>query len=105
MKTDEWGVPMSLQITEEAAKWYIDEMGLENGDYVQFFLKIYGGIPTEHPNYFLGVSVGFDGEIGVKKEIEGVTFYFTEKDAWFLDEFEMKVVMGQDEVEYQFTKK
>ncbi|GIO25809.1 HesB/YadR/YfhF family protein [Ornithinibacillus bavariensis] len=96
---------MSLQITEEAAKWYMDEMGLEKGDYVQFFLKIYGGIQTEHPNYFLGISVGLDGEIGVNQQIEGITFYFNEKDAWFLDEYDMKVVMGKDEVEYQFTKK
>ncbi len=94
---------MGLQVREDAAKWYIDEMGLEEGDYVQFFLKIYGGIKTEHPNYFLGISVGLDGEIAAKQEVTGITFYFGEKDAWFLDEFDMKVVMGEDEVEYQFT--
>jgi uncharacterized protein YneR len=105
MKNYEWGVPMSFQITDEAAKWYIDEMGLVEGDYVQFFLKIYGGIQTDHPNYFLGLSVGQDGEIGEKLVIDGITFYFTEKDVWFLNEYDMKVVMGKDEVEYQFTEK
>ncbi|WP_047985949.1 HesB/YadR/YfhF family protein [Ornithinibacillus californiensis] len=96
---------MGLQITEEAAKWYIDEMGLEEGDYVHFFLKIYGGIKTDHPNYFLGLSIGQDGEIGVKQEVNGIIFYFGEKDTWFLDEFDMKVTMGKEEVEYQFTEK
>ncbi|MEN2767577.1 HesB/YadR/YfhF family protein [Ornithinibacillus xuwenensis] len=96
---------MNLEITNDAAKWFIDEMGLEKGDYVQFFLKIYGGIKTEHPNYFLGLTVGRDGEVGVKQEVEGITFYFSEKDAWFLEEYDMKVVMGKDEVEYQFREK
>ncbi|WP_047982338.1 HesB/YadR/YfhF family protein [Ornithinibacillus contaminans] len=94
---------MKLEVTKEAAVWFKEEMGLDTGDYVHFFLKIYGGIKTEHPNYFLGLSVGLDGEIGVKQEVEGITFYFSEKDAWFIEEYDMKVVMGQDEVEYQFT--
>lgn|SRR5690606_19110390 len=102
---NEWGVLMSFQITDEAAKWYKDEMGLEEGDYVKFFLKIYGGIKTDHPNYFLGLSVGKDGEVGESIVIDGITFYFSQKDVWFLKEYDMKVVMGNEEVEYQFTER
>lgn len=96
---------MGLHITEEAAKWLKDEMGLENGDYVQFFLKIYGGIATKHPNYFLGVSVGLDGEMGINQEVEGITFYFNEKDNWFVEEYDMNVKMGEQEVEYEFNER
>ncbi|GGA74676.1 HesB/YadR/YfhF family protein [Ornithinibacillus halotolerans] len=96
---------MGLQITSDAVKWFKDEMGLENGDYVQFFLKIYGGIKTDHPNFFLGISVGLHGDIGEEQEVDGITFYFNKNDAWFLDEYNMKVVMGEEEVEYQFTEK
>lgn len=93
-----------FSISEEAAKWFKDEMGIESGDYIQFFVKIYGGIPTAHPNYFLGISVGESSDIAVKRVVEGITFYFNERDSWFLDEFNMKVVKEQDknEVDYLF---
>ncbi|WP_182201766.1 HesB/YadR/YfhF family protein [Paraliobacillus salinarum] len=94
---------MSLTVTEEAAKWYIDEMGLESGQYVHFFVKLYGGIPTAHSNYFLGVSVGKDGEIGISDEVEGVTFYFTQQDKWFLEAYHLTVDMGEEEAVFEFT--
>ncbi|WP_085992651.1 HesB/YadR/YfhF family protein [Oceanobacillus senegalensis] len=95
---------MKLQVNEEAAKWFIEEMGLEKGDMVQFFLKIYGGIPTVHPNYFLGISYGENGKIAIQQEVQGITFYFNEKDAWFLDEYNMKVQLGKGEPEYFFEE-
>lgn len=95
---------MRLHITEEAADWFIEEMGLEKGEKVQFYLKIYGGIQTEHPNYFLGLSTGDNGEIAIQTEVKGIIFYFNEKDSWFLDEYNMKVDMGQEEPEYHFEK-
>ncbi|PAV28066.1 hypothetical protein CIL05_18320 [Virgibacillus profundi] len=96
---------MKLEITDAAADWYIDEMDLEAGDFIQFFAKIYGGIPTAHSNYFLGISVGDTGKIGINTEVKGITFYFDEKDAWLLDEYDLKVEMGEDEVEYNFIEK
>ncbi|RKQ30795.1 HesB/YadR/YfhF family protein [Oceanobacillus halophilus] len=96
---------MKLQVTEDAAKWFIEEMGLEKGELVQFRLKIYGGIPTVHPNYFLGLTTGENGKIAIKDEVEGITFYFNDKDAWFLDEHDMKVEMGEEEVEYHFEER
>jgi len=96
---------MALQVSKDAAKWFIDEMGLEQGEFVQFYLKIYGGIPTVHSNFFLGLSVGENGKIAVKTEVEGITFYFNEKDAWFLDEYNMKVELGKEEPEYHFEEK
>lgn len=94
---------MKLSVSKEAAKWYIDEMGLERGDHVRFFVKLYGGIPTAHPSYFLGISVGKEGDIFVKDVVEGITFYFTSEDSWFLDEYNLKVEMGEDEAEFIFS--
>ena len=34
---------MNFSVSKEAAQWYIEEMGLEQNDYVHFFVKIYGG--------------------------------------------------------------
>ncbi|MFB1051059.1 HesB/YadR/YfhF family protein [Paraliobacillus sp. JSM ZJ581] len=94
---------MAFTVTEEAAAWYINEMSLDSGDYVHFFVKLYGGIPTAHPNYFLGVSVGKDGEIGTSDIVKGITFYFTQQDKWFLEDFDLKVDMGEEEAIFDFT--
>ncbi|CQR47467.1 Iron-sulphur cluster biosynthesis [Paraliobacillus sp. PM-2] len=94
---------MAFTVTEEAAQWYIDEMGLSSGDYVHFFVKLYGGIPTAHPSYFLGVSVGKDGEMGPFKTVDEITFYFTKQDQWFINEFNLKVDMGNEEPSFEFT--
>lgn len=91
-----------FSVSEEAAKWYKEEMGLESGDYVQFFIKIYGGIPTGHSNFFLGVSVGESTDIGVKQVVEGITFFFNERDVWFLDEVNMKVVKDEENNDVEF---
>lgn len=89
-------------VTEEAARWYKDEMDLESGDYVQFFIKIYGGIPTGQPNYFLGLSVGKANNISVKETVEGITFFFNDRDAWFIEEQDMKVVKNEEDEETTF---
>ncbi|MUK90580.1 hypothetical protein GMD78_19675 [Ornithinibacillus sp. L9] len=96
---------MSIHISNEAAKWFKEEMDLEQGDHVQFFLKIYGGIPTVHPNYFLGVAVGKQGSIREKDETEGITFYYNDEDEWFFSDYNLEVIRKNDEVEYIFNNK
>ena len=93
---------MKFSVSKEAAKWYIEEMGLGQGDFVRFFVKIYGGIPTAHPDYFLGLDVGKDGDIGIKDVVEEITFYFNSDDNWFLKEYHLKVEMGKVEPEFIF---
>ncbi|WP_079707633.1 HesB/YadR/YfhF family protein [Paraliobacillus ryukyuensis] len=94
---------MAMHMTEEAAKWYQEEMDLESGDYVHFYVKLYGGIPTAHPNYFLGVSIGKDGEMSHYQTFDGVTFYFSEQDAWFLNQYDLAIKMGKEEAVFEFT--
>ncbi|MED4453029.1 hypothetical protein [Metabacillus fastidiosus] len=96
---------MNLKVSKEAAEWYKNEMGLEQGDYVQYYVQLYGGIPTVHPNYSLGVSIGKAENIAIKDVVEGITFYFNSDDAWFLEEFDMEVVFEKEELEFIFHKK
>ncbi|SES96129.1 Uncharacterized protein YneR [Salinibacillus kushneri] len=96
---------MNLNVTKEAANWYIDEMDLAKGDYVQFFVKLYGGIPTIFPSYFLGVSEGMDGTIAIQDEVQGITFYINNKDKWLLDEHDLTIDLKEDEPEFTFEKR
>jgi uncharacterized protein YneR len=94
---------MKLEVTQEAAKWFASEMDLKPGDYLQFIVKIYGGIPTVHENFYLGLSIGKEGNIAIKDVVEGITFFFNDEDAWFLENHDLKVVLKDDDVEYIFT--
>lgn len=96
---------MSFSVSADAAKWYKEELDLQAGDYVQFFVKLYGGIPTVHPNYSLGMSLGKEGTISIKDEVEGITFYFNEKDSWFLEDYDLKIEAKNDDVDFVFNKK
>jgi uncharacterized protein YneR len=93
---------MKLHVSNEAAQWFASEMDLKQGDFVRFVVKIYGGIPTAHQDYYLGLSIGKEGNIAVKEEVEGITFYFNEQDAWFLEDYSLKVVLKGDDVDYIF---
>jgi uncharacterized protein YneR len=94
---------MKLEVTKDAAQWFISELDLSTGDYVQFVVKIYGGIPTAHRDYYLGISIGKDENIAIKDEVEGITFYFSDQDSWFLDHYDLKVVKKNDDIDYIFT--
>lgn len=95
---------MGLYVTEEAAAWFKEEMDLEAGAYVQLYVKLYGGIPTIHPNYFLGISLGQEGNVAIKDEVLGITFYFNDHDAWFLEDMDLKIVEKNGEVDFIFEK-
>jgi len=96
---------MKLNVSKEAAEWYKNEMDLEQGDYLQYYVQLYGGIPTAHPNYSLGMSIGKEGNIAVTDEVEGIIFYFNEEHAWFLKEFDMEVVLEDGDLAFHFEEK
>ncbi len=96
---------MKFEVSLEAANWYKKEMDVKQGDYVQYYVQLYGGIPTAHPNYSLGMSIGKEGDIAVKDVVEGITFYFNENNSWFLNEFDMKVVVEGEELAFVFHEK
>ncbi len=96
---------MNFEISIEAAKWYKKELKLKQGDFVQFYVQLYGGISAFRPKHSLGVSIGKEGKITIEKEVEGITFYFNDENSWFLDEFDVKVVIENDELEFIFNEK
>jgi len=96
---------MKLNVHEEAANWYKDEMGLEKGDHVRIFTKIYGGIPTVFPSYFLGVSFGHEEEVAIGDTVDGITFYIKGEDLWLLKEHDLEVKMGEEEASFEFIER
>lgn len=94
---------MSLSVTQSAANWFIEEMDVTSGDHVQFFVKLYGGIPTPLPDYYLGVQVGKDSRVGIKAELNGIIFYLKSEDSWFLENQKLTVDVVNDDISFEFS--
>ncbi len=93
---------MSFSMSPEAAKWFKDEFNLETGDSLQFYIKIYGGISTPRPGYFLGIKRGEKGNSRLKAVAEGISFYFNEDDSWFLEDLSLEIDLADGEARYNF---
>ncbi len=96
---------MGFTVSTKAAKWFKEEFELAPGDHVTFFAKIYGGIPTIYPDYFLGISINEKEGIPTIKVVgEGITFYIANGDKWLVDGYDLRVEIKNNEVDCIFTE-
>ena len=95
---------LKLTVSPEAAQWYIEEMDLEQGDHIRFYISIYG--QSVHPNYSLGIVKEKSNEMAIHTTVEGITFYFDQQDEWFLDGHKLLVEFNpqKGEVEFHYEK-
>ncbi len=93
-----------MSITQPAAKWYIDELDLQQGDCVRFFVR-YGGFGGIHKGFSLGIAISKPQDPSLQTEASGVTFFVENSDQWYFDgyNFHIKYSRKYDEVNYQFT--
>ncbi|ADP32365.1 MULTISPECIES: HesB/YadR/YfhF family protein [Bacillus] len=81
---------MNMEIQKDALNWYKDELELENGDQVRFFVR-YGGCSSVQKGFSLGVSKDEPQDIGISTEVEGITFFIEESDIWYFDNHDLLV--------------
>jgi uncharacterized protein YneR len=97
---------LKIDISNEAIKWFKQEMNLQMGDFVKFHAR-YGGKSPLHQGFSLGIS---DHEphtdISAKIEKEGITFYVSEEDLWFFDGHDFQVDLNEKsgELEFKYIK-
>ncbi|WAA13110.1 HesB/YadR/YfhF family protein [Fervidibacillus halotolerans] len=94
---------MKLNLSPAAIQWFKNEMELQKGDMVKFFIQIYGSSPVQK-----GYSLGFtkDNEpidIGVQYEADGIVFYVEESDLWFFDGHHLNVDYNEEKDELEYT--
>ncbi len=75
---------MKLHISEKAAAWYKNELGLCEGDCVRFYAR-YGGFSSFQPGFSLGVSTEPPVTPGVETVVDGIVFYVEASDLWYFD--------------------
>ena len=81
---------MKIELTEEASRWFEDEVGVKPGDGIHFYGKVYGKTMVHE-----GFSIAFRTEKPVKPEssteINGVTYFITDSDVWFFTRYDLLV--------------
>lgn len=78
---------MRLDVSKQAAQWFIEELHLNKGDSIQFFGKVYGGqggfsfalLKQEATRPLISVNV------------EGINFYIEKNDEWFFAGMDLRV--------------
>lgn len=93
---------VKLTVKEDAARWYKEQLDLRDGDFLRFFAQVYG--TSIHPNYSLGITKKPPQNMAIRTMVDGVTFYFDEVDAWFLDHHALTVSLAGDGVEFVFSE-
>ncbi|MGE7926636.1 HesB/YadR/YfhF family protein [Lysinibacillus xylanilyticus] len=96
---------MNIVLTDEALKWFINEMEVESGDTIRFYAR-YGGSNPFHEGFSLGMTREEPINIGVKTVIDDVTYYIDEKDLWFFNDHSLYVDVdaSNDELKYEYKK-
>ncbi|RHW37440.1 hypothetical protein D1B33_07810 [Lysinibacillus yapensis] len=96
---------MNIKVTEEALRWFKEEMEASAGDTIRFYAR-YGGSSPFHEGFSLGMNREEPHDIGVQKEIEGICFYIEKDDLWFFNEHDLLVDMNREteELKYQYLQ-
>ena len=93
---------MELSISEEAAKWYKDELIIENNAQIRFFVR-YGGIGGHIPGFSLGIKFDIPEETHASTTIDNITFFIESADAWYFDGKDLQITLSKDTGEPDFS--
>lgn len=96
-------VAIKLQISTEAAQWYKSELELGKDAYLRFFVRY--GFGGHIPGFSLGVKKDTPMDIFASANLEGITFFIENKDAWYFENNDLHVSYNSEMQEPQFEYK
>lgn len=79
---------MEIIVTEDVAKWYKNELDISQG-HIRFFPRY--GFGGHIPGFSIGINQDSPNELHESTELEGITFYVEEKDAWYFEDVDLTV--------------
>ncbi|WP_026690281.1 HesB/YadR/YfhF family protein [Alteribacter aurantiacus] len=86
---------MELTISDKAYDWFKEELELEEGEAVHFYVR-YGGCGNFQSSFSLAMAKKDPEDPAVTKEVNGVTFYVEKKDEWYFDDKDLSVELNED---------
>ncbi|PFO84928.1 MULTISPECIES: HesB/YadR/YfhF family protein [Bacillus cereus group] len=93
---------MNLSVTKEAVNWYKDELNLQTGDTLRFFVQ-YGGCSTVQKGLSLGIRKDEPAHPTVQVQEEGIHFFIEGDDEWFFDGHDLSVTLNDGDEFPQFN--
>lgn len=88
---------MKLTITDAAATWYINELGLKAGDSLRFFGKVYGV-----NGFSLAINKAEPTKTTVHTKVNDVLFYIEDTDTWFFEDADLNISIDETLKEPKF---
>ncbi|MGG2091598.1 HesB/YadR/YfhF family protein [Bacillus sp. S13(2024)] len=92
---------MNISVSKEAVSWYKNELGLQTGDAIRFFVQ-YGGCSTVQKGLSLGIRKDNPVTPAVQVQEDGITFFIEGDDEWFFDGHNLSVTFSSDDDFPQF---
>jgi uncharacterized protein YneR len=93
---------MNISVSKEAVSWYKNELGLQTGDAIRFFVQ-YGGCSTVQKGLSLGIRKDTPATPAVQIQEDGITFFIEGDDEWFFDGHNLSVTFSNDDDFPQFN--
>lgn len=93
---------MKLIVEQAAAKWYKEQMELQDGEHVRIYIKL-GGCGSVHPGLSLGVMRDEPLEIGLEAIMEGVHFFIEQTNVWYLEEKNLTISFDAEQEEIKMV--
>lgn len=93
---------LQITISDEAAHWYKEELELNEPTYVRFLVR-YGGVGGNVPGFSLGLAIEPPSQIHTSTEVDFITFYIEESDAWYFEDKNLAITLNEELNEPQFT--
>ncbi|MBO0997661.1 HesB/YadR/YfhF family protein [Bacillus sp. SD075] len=93
---------MKLTISDQAAKWYMEELGLQEGSHLRFYVR-YGGHSTVQSGFSLGIMQEEPEAAAAITTTNEITFYVEEKDLWYFDGHDLHITFNEKLTEPEFN--
>ncbi|CAM4244732.1 hypothetical protein BAMA_03375 [Bacillus manliponensis] len=92
---------MNLSVSKEAANWYKEELLLQDGDFIRFFVQ-YGGCSTVQKGLSLGLRKDAPMNACAQTSESGITFFIEGDDEWYFDGHNLSVTFNEGDESPQF---
>ncbi|MGI8315223.1 HesB/YadR/YfhF family protein [Halobacillus mangrovi] len=94
---------MNLTVTEEAAKWYEEELDVEEKSNLRFYVR-YGGVGGLQPGFSLAIKFEEPDSPIAETTVGNITYFVEENDEWYFDNYSLKVELDDkwNEPDFQY---
>ncbi|MCP8969137.1 HesB/YadR/YfhF family protein [Ectobacillus ponti] len=93
---------MKISVSKDAARWYREELHLQAGDALRFFVQ-YGGYSTLQKGFSLGIRQDTPALPAAKATVDDISFFIEQDDEWYFEGHDLSVTYSSGDEYPQFS--